>query len=207
MIEVLVASTILVVIVMMLAMLFQQTSMSWRTGLRRADASMEVRSLIGAIQRDAAKAVAENSIPEGLRDLIGSSQSFGDSSLGFYTLSANGFRGDDFTDTARRALSFIEYTKEGSRTETILLGDGKTEAPISSNVKDFLTGNKNKPKVNIDSFEIQKITGAPAGSLPLYVILSADVTSEGYNLEIGAASAGPDGAWGTKDDIRTWAEE
>ena len=36
-----VAATILVVIVMMLGMLFQQTSVAWRTGLMRSDGYMQ----------------------------------------------------------------------------------------------------------------------------------------------------------------------
>jgi hypothetical protein len=40
--------------------------------------------------------------------------------------------------------------------------------------------------------------------LPLYVRVQASVRPSGYTLDIGAASAGPDKTWGTKDDIRTW---
>ncbi len=208
MIEVLVASSILVVIVMMLAMLFQQTSMAWRTGVRRADAFMQVRSLIGSIQRDAVKAVDERTIPQALRDKLGGSQSFGNP-LSFYTLSANGFEGDNFENgRARRSLSFITYTSTGQRTELILLADGSGKETIQSNVREFLLSpSQNKPKVDEVSFEVQNAPGAPAGALPLSVRMKTSVTSQGYNLEIGAASAGPDGAWGTKDDIRTWAED
>ena len=66
MIEVLVASTILTVIVMMLAMLFQQTSVAWRTGLMRASGFMQLRSYIGAIQRDASAAIDAKNIPSAL---------------------------------------------------------------------------------------------------------------------------------------------
>jgi len=208
MIEVLVASTILVVIVMMLAMIFQQTGMAWRTGVRRADAFMQVRSLIGSIQRDAAKAVDERSIPQEIRTLLGGqSQSFSGGSLAFYTLSANGFEGDQIGNPARRSLSFVTYENSGRRTETILLAGGGTET-ISSDVKDFVqrVGNQNAPATSLGSFEPEWGPDGSAG-LPLSIRLKASVTSQGYNLEIGAASAGPDGAWGTKDDIRTWAED
>ena len=205
MIEVLVASTILLVIVMMLAMLFQQTSMAWRTGLRRADASMQIRSLIGSIQRDAAKAVAENSIPKELRDLLGGSQSFGSGALAFYTLSADGFQRDDFSDFARRSLSFVEYTSKGTRRETILLANGNKEVK-DSNVGNLFLDSTGKPEPHV-VFEIIKAAGAPAGSLPLSILFRADITPQGFNLEIGAASDGPDGAWGTKDDICTWSKK
>lgn len=206
MIEVLVASSILVVIVMMLAMLFQQTSMAWRTGVRRADAFMQIRSLIGSIQRDAAKAVDARSIPKELRDQLPGSQSFKGSELRFYTLSSSGFEGDDFGNSARRSLSFIQYNTEGKRIETILLARGGKET-ITSDVKKFFesSGSQNTPTTDLQSFEAEFGTN-PTDGLPLSVRLKAKVESLGYNLEIGAASAGPDGVWGTKDDIRTWAE-
>jgi Tfp pilus assembly protein PilV len=47
MIEVLVASTIMIMIVMMLGMLFQQSSQAWRTGKQRADTYQQVRALFG----------------------------------------------------------------------------------------------------------------------------------------------------------------
>ncbi len=210
MIEVLVASTILVVIVMMLAMLFQQTGMAWRTGVRRADAFMQVRSLIGSIQRDAAKAVDKRSIPLDVRILIGGGsdqpQNFSGSTLQFYTLSANGFKDDVIGHTARRSISYIQYETSGKRTATILLADGATEV-IQSEVKDFVTrvGNKNAPVTSLQSFMPEYGSFGSAG-LPLSIRLDATVTSQGYTLEIGAASAGPDGVWKTDDDIRTWAE-
>lgn len=206
MIEVLVASTILVVIVMMLAMLFQQTSMAWRTGVRRADAFMQIRSLIGSIQRDAAKAVDEHSIPKDLRAKLGTgSQNFKGSTLGFYTLSASGFYEDDINKPLR-SISFVQYEKTGKRTETILLAKGGKEK-IDSDVKEFIksVGSQNKPTTELQSFEAEWGKN-PQSGLPLSVRLKARVDSQGYNLEIGAASAGPDGAWGTKDDIRTWVE-
>jgi prepilin-type N-terminal cleavage/methylation domain-containing protein len=207
MIEVLVASTILVVIVMMLAMLFQQTGMAWRTGVRRADSFMQVRSLIGAIQRDAAKAVDQRSIPQELRDKLGGGkqQKFDNSNLKFFTLSTSGFEDNSIKNgTPRRSLSFVEYETSGKRTETILLANGDPEV-IQSDVMDFVerVGNKNAPQTNLDSFDREDGPDGSAG-LPLSIRLNASVTSQGYNLEIGAASAGPDGAWDTDDDIVTW---
>ena len=206
MIEVLVASTILVVIVMMLAMLFQQTGMAWRTGVRRADSFMQIRSLIGAIQRDASKAVDERTVPQVLRNKLGGGkqQQFDNSNLKFFTLSASGFQNNIIGSVARRSLSFVEYEKSGKRTETILLANGSTEV-IESDVKDFVerVGNKNAPETTLDSFSPEWGPGGNAG-LPLSVRLEASVQSQGYNLEIGAASAGPDGAWDTDDDIVTW---
>jgi len=215
MIEVLVASSILVVIVMMLAMLFQQTSMAWRTGVRRADAFMQIRSLIGSIQRDAAKAVDERSIPEELRDKLGTgSQIFKNGNiLAFYTLSASGFKNDNFDDPAnpaRRSLSFIEYRTDGTRTETILLADGSPEPIPSANVTEFFTGGSgslDKQITKLEAFNVEWGNSSLTKGLPLSVRLKASVSSWGSSLEIGAASAGPDGKMETKkDNICTWVE-
>jgi prepilin-type N-terminal cleavage/methylation domain-containing protein len=197
MIEVLVAATILLVIVMMLAMLFQQTSIAWRTGVRRADAFTQVRALIGSMQRDAAKAVDESAIDRELRS--GKSQNFS-GGLSFFTLSGNGF---SESGAPLRSVSHIEYTG-GSRTETILQADGSWAAPVRAQITDFVEWS-GKDTIKLQNLQIIEEKN-PEGGLPLSVRFRVDVTSEGYNLEIGAASAGPDGAWGTKDDIRTWAK-
>lgn len=51
-IEVLVATTLLVIIVVTVGLVFRQSTMSWESGIRRADGSMLVRSVVGAIERD-----------------------------------------------------------------------------------------------------------------------------------------------------------
>lgn len=198
MIEVLVASTILVMIVMMLAMLFQQTSIAWRTGVRRADAFTQVRSVIGAMQRDAAGAVDEKSIEEQLR--AGKSQSFSDGPR-FFTLSGNGF---DDNGTPRRSVSYIEYNG-GIRSESFLLADGKWGPKESAPLTKFVHWSGSDTITLIGPSVTEE--KSDDGGLPLYVTFKVKVATEGYNLEIGAASAGPDGAWGTKDDIRTWADD
>lgn len=210
MIEVLVASAILVVIVMMLAMLFQQTSLSWRTGVKRADAYMQVRSGIGAIQRDASAAVDARAIPQVLRSRLAGSQQFA-SGLRFFTLSGDGFEDGnnngsmDASELPYRALSYITYDMNGKRTETLLRGDGSVLNMPQANVLNFIKNqtSANKPTTVITKIEPEYGANSPQG-LPLYVKIRARVEYAGNSLEIGAASAGPDKTWGTKDDINTW---
>ena len=197
MIEVLVAATILVVIVMMLAMIFQQTSIAWRTGVRRADAFTQVRALIGAIQRDAAKAVDEKCIEQSLRS--GKTQNF-NGGLRFFTLSGNGFADNN---KALRALSYVEYVG-GLRTETKLQSDGTWGTVERAQITDFVEWS-GSDTVKLGNLTIREEKSDDNG-LPLSVRFTISVQSKGYNLEIGAASAGPDGAWNTKDDIRTWVK-
>ena len=51
-IEVLVAMAILTIIVLIVAGIFQQTSLAWSLGLRRADEQSAVRAVVGALSRD-----------------------------------------------------------------------------------------------------------------------------------------------------------
>lgn len=199
MIEVLVAATILMVIVLLLSMLFQQTSLAWRTGVRRANSFMQVRTLIGAIQRDASAAVDAREVPDALKN---GDQSFS-GSLKFYTLTGVGFKNGA---TPFRTLSYITYNTSGTRTESILKSDGSWDSPSSTQIKDFLnkTGSKNAVSTTLNS---PNAVYEDTAGLPLFVTFTADVTLKGNSYDIGAASAGPDKTWNTKDDIRTWVEE
>ncbi len=57
-IELLVAMGILMVIVLMLANLFQASTRSWDTGMRQAEIGLEARAAINLIQQDLSQAVA-----------------------------------------------------------------------------------------------------------------------------------------------------
>ena len=211
MVEVLVASTILIVIVMMMAMLFQQTSVAWRTGLMRARGYMQLRSYIGAVQRDASAAIDAKNLPKEILD--GKSiQTFSDSRISFYTLSGK----DD-----ERALKFITHDTSGKRTESVLKLEGKGgwEPESSSQVLTFLTSESgaNDPTVNPQRFDFKWIDGPEYDAngnkigddknrFPLYITVEANIVQKGKLYGVGAASAGPDMKWDTKDDIRTWVE-
>ena len=202
MIEVLVASTILTVIVMMLGMLFQSTGLAWRTGVQRADTFMQVRGFFGAIQRDLSAAIDARDLPPALTG--GRSQKFDHEALKFFTLSGKGF---DDSGNPYRALTYITYDTDGNRTEERLKAAGgwdKVTYNVMTSAERQLS--PNKPKATIQGFDPVYETGASGAALPLYVNIRATVTSSGYTLEIGAASAGPDMTWDTKDDITTWMQ-
>ncbi len=209
-IEVLVASAVLIVIVMMLAMLFQHSSHAWRIGVRRAGAYMQIRAVIGAIQRDASAAVDESTIdPEVRQKLGGDSQSFS-GSLNFYTLTGSGkdtTSGGGGSQYYKRTPAFISYSGAGVRTEKYLLPNGSL-VQDTSNIRDFMpTSNANAPSIAGLTFMAGlEVGGGSSRQLPPYVMIRTSVTTQGQARDIGAASAGPDRIWGTKDDIRTWLE-
>ncbi len=222
MIEVLVASTILVVIVMMLAMLFQQTSVAWRTGQIRARGAMRLRSYIGAIQRDAANAIDGKTIPIDLRCSVNSGkQKFTADEIGFYTLTGEG---------QKRALNYIKYTKDGTRTKYTLpcstgAGAATWDVGTPSPVLDFLTGVSSDEKNAVApkgfafkwsdavEYDIDGTLLSQQNRFPLYMTVDAQIVQKGKLYDVGAECSGPDGAFGDnpdkapgKDDIRTWAK-
>lgn len=203
MIEVLVATAILTMIVMMMGSLFQQTSMAWRVGSKRAEGFMQVRSFIGALQRDASQAVdaeGEKALRRKVKpsDSLGLDQSFNSGQLQFVTLS-----GKD------RSLCRVTYSSSGTRkVEELNTGGGWKVIEAANDVKQFLdSGSGNTPTVQIDSFQAKYGQQGGSRGLPLYLTVEANVVSRGDSLEVGAASAGPDRTWNTDDDITSWSKK
>jgi Tfp pilus assembly protein PilV len=62
-IELLVAMGILMVIVLMMANLFQQSTRAWDAGMRQAEAGLEARAVVGMIQQELSQAVADSTMP------------------------------------------------------------------------------------------------------------------------------------------------
>lgn len=200
------ASTILIVIVMLLSMLFQQTGLAWRAGVKRADGFVGMRAMIGAIQHDASAMIDISCVPLTLRN---GDQQFTSTSLKFYTLNTALFYDDmNMTPgTALRALRYITYDASGNRHEYVREANTWQEMGNGANVISIVkrTGNKNTSVPVIDAFEYDnQFTGA---GLPTYLTIKAHVTTTGNSLDIGAASAGPDKIWDTTDDIVTWTKK
>lgn len=222
MIEVLVASAILTIIVMMMGMLFQQTGLAWRAGSKRAEGYMQVRSFVGALQRDAENAIDRygmemmwtnrvaslNGGKKGGKNPPSDVPQFQGSACKFYALSGN---------TPERNLCFITYDGSGRGKRTVKKWDGSGNSLPDevSNLKTSIgqQSNPNHPTVNV-SFDLPGEAKNPYkfkddrrnDCLPLFMTIHAEVTSSGYGTEIGAASAGPDKQWNTKDDITTWSK-
>jgi type II secretory pathway component PulJ len=212
MIEVLVASTILIMIVMMLGSLFQQSSTAWRAGLLRTGGYGQLRSYVGAVQRDASAMVNANMLPKALLVDGTREQSFGDSQISFYTITGS--------DNAR-SLNYITHSTNGRRTQRVLQLDGQTadgnakwEDAETTEVLNFLPGQDNL--VTPREFRIawpngteRDRDGQPVSGnqrFPLYLTVEAKIEPQGRLYDVGAESAGPDKRWGTKDDIRTFVQ-
>ncbi|HOF62441.1 MAG TPA: prepilin-type N-terminal cleavage/methylation domain-containing protein [Candidatus Latescibacteria bacterium] len=225
MIEVMVAATILVVIVMMLGMLFQQTSVAWRTGLMRSDGYMQLRAFIGAIQRDAGAMIDASRIPQSLL-CNNQKQKFSSGEIKFYTMTGTLRTTSSGSLQDFRALNFITYNINGRRTQRRLEPDGTWSEEESSNVlaPPNISARLDKPQVRATHFNIAYQQGTEyddAGNVisdlnryPLFLTVETEVTQHGRLYDVGAECSGPDRRFGTgpsdaasKDDIRTWVQQ
>jgi prepilin-type N-terminal cleavage/methylation domain-containing protein len=225
MIEVMVAATIMVVIVMMLGMLFQQTSVAWRVGLMRSDGYMQIRAFVGALQRDASAMIDANWIPQSLR-YSNEKQEFSDTEIQFYTMTGTLRTKSDGSLEDFRALNFITYDTGGRRTQRRLKPDGEwseEETPNVLSVQDGVGENLDKPQVTAKGFSFAYQSGteydidgnqvSSQNRYPLFLTVETEVTQHGRLYDVGAESSGPDKRFGSgpadaayKDDIRTWVE-
>ena len=208
MIEVMVASTLMIIVVMMLGMMFNQTSQVWRTGKQRVDMFKDVRSLFGPFQRDVSAAVNQNTIPQGIRDLVapGLQQNFSGGTVSFFTLTGTGVQNGGsllFGGIPRRSISFVTYSG-GTRTE-MWMGEQGLSQTLTRDTCTFKA-------FKVD--DIGNVSPASGTDFPAFVTVHMQATSElSSSYDVGAASAGPDRIFGSdpndqrgRDDIRTWIE-
>jgi prepilin-type N-terminal cleavage/methylation domain-containing protein len=218
MIEVLVAATLLVVIVMLLGMIFQQSSVAWRAGLLRSRGLTQLRGLVGAIQRDASGMIDANQLPVTMLQ-GGQEQKFSTSSILFYT--ATGTEED-------RALRCIAYDTGSTPTRRSWRLDPPLNWQLESDVLlDFQTAGNDtdgNSTARIDEFLFAYQSGkqydrtggevtSNSQKFPLFMTVRATLTQGGALYDVGAESWGPNGVEdpeGTDprlaDDIRTWAK-
>lgn len=213
-IEVLVAMTILSVIVLIVAGVFQQTGLAWSMGLRRADAQSMVRAVAGAVARDLSMMVdptnfimgtESDDIPDG--DLLKSGGYKVGGSLDFYILKPT----DDILSKHDVARELARVTYSGGakveRKEVAVLAGGQ-EREIGTTSFDLGAGADRSGSVKFDALT----SGEYEDNASLYNAYGVKITIKPAtpmtinDYEIAVGSCGPDGKWGTEDDIRSWVE-
>ena len=215
MVEVLVAATILIIVVMMLGALFQQSSTAWRIGLMRTGGYAQIRSYIGTLQRDASTMINANQLPRNLLCDGNKEQDFSSGEVRFYTMTG----ADDM-----RALNYITYDLTGYRRlrtlrldQMSMTGNATWSGEIASDVLKFLpneAGDNVLVQPQRFRFEASSLPEYDRDGnvvsnnrkFPLYLTVDAAIRQSGSMYDVGAESAGPDKVWGTKDDIRTFLE-
>ncbi len=182
-IEILIATTILLVIVILASMVFQQTTGAYQTGERKVNAQVALRNVLGAITRDLAMAV-DSSKYDGL-DV----NSFnGGSSITFLALT--GTPGEDENGNVVRTARKITYSYSGGvvrRAEQGTTCDGG----IWSTIGNVVEADLNSPvDCALSDFEF---TTVGSGALPKYVKIRAEISTEEMISSVGAGSGGKSG--------------
>ena len=183
--EMLVAMTLLAVIMVVLAQVFQASNAAWTGGVRQVEMSMEGRSLLGLISRELSQAIADDARPFEIQP----------GSLEFYTMAIP--RNDD------RGYRRVRYTWAGNtirRSEWRYLRDGTAES-LAANVS-LLQG----PNLSF-SVETPEPFGTYGILLPEWVGMQLNMQSDAPLAAIRAWSFGPDGDEGTLDDITSWRRQ
>lgn len=196
-IEVLVASTVLMILVLVVAMVFQQSTGAWSGGTRKANTAMTLRSLLAQMQRDFVEAVdgREFSNVLSVADTAAVFPSDGQSAEFIAIL------GDPNDPAGDRVPYHIKYEYDGhylQRTcsQMEYTGTAWTWADTTNTVTIL---NSSHP---LADFMITSVpNAADASGLPLRVDIEARVANTNNALLVSGRSAGRDKVLGTDDDI------
>ncbi len=201
-VEVLVATTILLVIMVLVSMVFQQQSGAFQAGRDRISGQSSLRNVMGIIERDLTLAVDSSEYP-GLPDNV-----FQKEEMGFVTTAGipnKSYTGEDLT--AGTSLQYVTYEIDGNFLKRevfdIVSKDGRYSRQSRKD------GGEQKPMI-INSLEADKLvfdylpenySTSTHGFLPDAVRISASVSADGSAAIVSGHCLGPDGRNDTKDDI------
>lgn len=188
-IEVLISTAILLVIVMMVSLVFQQQAGAIQSGQDRMNGQAALRNVMGMISRDLSLAVDSENYP-GVP-----SNSFSGNSISF--LATTGVVGDGSGNSVKTALQRIEYNVSGRivkrRVSDVVLGnDGQWG--VSGGKTANINGSESLLEV---SFEPDGGTSTLPGS----VKITATYQGKGRASLVSGQSAGEDRQYDTEDDI------
>ena len=205
-IEILVATTILLVIVILASLVFQQTTGAYQTGERKVNAQVALRNVVGAMTRDLALAVDS-------RDYWGVNNNFGSGSMSFIALTgspgrnASGEEGNNYKDY--RTARLITYSSNGKRTEKPLIcsrgSNGKQKWTASGETAESWLYDKDSfTDIKDGSFEMDFAYDWPSddaeAELPERIYIRVELEGSGQTTVVGAGSGGRRG-WGSPDEI------
>jgi len=190
-IEVLISTAILLVIVVMVSMVFQQQSAAFQTGEDRVQSQATLRNIMGMISRDLSQAIdpAQYQSLSEISDSDGKSK-FSSSEIQFFATSGNATEGT--------LVQNIKYSFSGSAVTRTC-----TDWEVDNNGK-WKKGNKASSRLNhpttspLDSFAFD-IDGD--SDYPERVAIRAAIRNTSHASAVSGQCAGPDKRFGTRDDI------
>ena len=189
-IEVLVATFILMIIVLILSKVFHQASITWSAGFRRAEGNMTGRSSVGFMARELMNATAdpvylwEGGVWNGAQ------------SIRFISLTGE----VDTQDRAARKITYA-HSPAGSLTRT-------EEKPVAGGNygSDWELVSEWVLVTNVVRVQFYTPDGANyvGGKMPEWVRMRLTLNRSDDVSGVGASSLGPDGVDNTPDDIASW---
>ena len=195
-IEVLVATAVMAIMVLMLGGVFQQASSSWDSGYARAEGGMAVRAVVGALTRDAATAV------DGRRFGLSAPVEVDGSTITMYRLAPGAIGGNrDIVKVVYRGGSTVTRIVGGSSSTIYSGGQGSNGARFTFSAGPEASGNQSaaaaRPyeKRYYDSTGAQKSSDFPgevAWTVP-YVKVRCELTRSGTFSGLTVRSLGRDG--------------
>jgi len=187
-IEVLAATAILIVIVLVMSTIFHQSSLAWSAGYRRSGGSMMARAVVGMILKDLEGAVSDSQY------FLPADTDIQPTAITFVTLSGT----PDVS--GKRCAVKVKYSYAGDVTREswqMMAGSGYgTWAPLSSSTI----------ATNLSEFSFQTPIGyVNNGVLPEWVKIRVKITRDVDVSKVGSRSLGPDGVYVLSggDDIRS----
>lgn len=183
-IEVLVATFILVIIVMILSKIFHQSSVCWSAGTRRAQGNLTGRSAVGLMARELMNAASDSVYFDPLS--IGSGNS-----ITFVTLAGN--------DPSNRVAHRISYSLGAQSLERSFENASSGNYGSWGSTKTWIVATNVKDLV----FDVPPTPPGYDVSIPPWVRIILTLYRSDDVSGVGASSKGPDRAPGTEDDIRS----
>ncbi len=187
-IEVLVAMSILMMIVLMMSTLFQQSNMAWNNGMRQAEMSIQARAAMSLIRRDLSQAVAAEEYP----------CSFSSGGFSVYVLGT--------TTGDVRTIKKVRYSGTINRSSEDYNPSDGGGAYFGN------AGNKKSGSLlDADKFVINVPSGWSSTNLPAWVDISITLSKDTAGTAgIKVWSNGRDKIMNTTDDVdkrlRTWKD-
>jgi hypothetical protein len=195
-IEVMVATTILMIIVIMVGNIFRHSSSAWETGYSTAEGASGVRSVLGTVQRELAQAIDGRKF--GLDDPVYVKEGK-NPTIVFYRYVEPSKKGS--TD---RELQKIEYSFNGNNVTRSVDGKSVTlfskQASVGGNSEVDVEFYGGKIEIEEDDLDLNDGFEGKAWTIPS-VWVRAHITRTSSFAGMEARSYGPDGVRDTEDDI------
>jgi len=196
-VEVLVATSILIVIVLVIAMVFQQSSGAYATGMTRTDSQVALRTILGSMSRDLTQAVDARDYP----GVLGANEAcqVQGNRIAFVALTGTP---DKNPGNVTRVPQWIQYKEENG-----IVKRSWANLVYNSNLDtwSFLPEVETTVALNDGNMPLSRFEIVPEndkdGGLPLRVDIEARIKTSGGSAIVSGFSAGPDREWNTKDDI------